>query len=226
MDGLGIPHFGAFVAAGLLLNLTPGPDLLYACTRGAAQGRRAAWAAAFGTATGGLIQVALALLGVSALLAASPAAFGLLRVAGAVWLVWLGFRMLAARGSADPSLGGAGPAGAQARPLPAIWREAIAIAVLNPKTTLFFLAFVPQFIAADAAHPALAFALLGGVFVLNGTLVTGTLAALAATAAGSLRTAPANTRWRRGVDALARLLPRALGALFVALGVRLALSSH
>jgi threonine/homoserine/homoserine lactone efflux protein len=207
MDALGIVHVGAFLAAGLLLNLTPGPDLLYASTQAGSHGARAGWIAALGIGAGGLVHVALGALGVSALLAASAGAFATLKLAGAAWLAWVGARMLLAR--RPPS---APPRGASAQGA--------------AKVALFFLAFVPQFIDPASPSPALAFVLLGMLFVVNGTLVTGVLGTMAAAAAASLRAGPADRGWRRVAAPLASLLPRAVGAVLLGLGLRLTLAER
>ncbi len=257
MDALGIVHVGAFVAAGLLLNLTPGPDLLYASTQAGAHGSRAGWIAALGIGAGGLVHVALGALGVSALIAASAGAFAVLKLAGAAWLAWIGARMLFAPRSPSTRPAGAaaapgtepggaaltpaaGPATAPptarpaadgtssrpARPAAAILREAVLVAVLNPKVALFFLAFVPQFIDPASPRPAIAFVLLGALFVVNGTLVTGAVGTMAAAAAASLRAGPADRGWRRVARPLAALLPRAVGAALLGIGLRLAVAER
>jgi threonine/homoserine/homoserine lactone efflux protein len=226
MEDLGIRHFGAFVAAGVLLNLTPGPDLLYAITRAGAQGSRAGWAAALGTSTGCLVHVALGALGIAALLATSASAFLLLKLAGAAWLAWLGLRMLLAPAPAPaPDTVAQGTEGRAAQPLglAAVFREAALINILNPKVALFFLAFVPQFVSPQAAQPGLAFAALGAVFVFNGTLVTGAVGMAAAATADRLRARDGSPSWSRAVAYTGTWMPRAIGALFVALGLKLAL---
>lgn len=222
MEELGIRHFGAFVVAGVLLNLTPGPDLLYAIARAGAQGPRAGWAAALGTSAGCLVHVALGALGVAALLAASASAFALLKLAGAAWLAWLGLRMLFAPApdAATPATDGVA---ARQRGLADVFREAALINVLNPKVALFFLAFVPQFVAPQASRPGVAFAMLGAVFVFNGTLLTGAVGMAAAAAAARLRARAGSPSWSRAVGRAGAWLPRAIGALFVALGLKLAL---
>lgn len=271
LDALGILHLGAFVAAGLALNVTPGPDLLYASTQAARHGTRAGWIAALGIGCGCAVHVALGALGVTALVAASPAAFGALKLAGAAWLAWLGLRMLLAPrepapvpAAAAPAAASAPAAAAPAAAAPAaaasaaaapassavaasapaasapaapalaapaaprepfraaaVWRDGFAVNVLNPKVGLFFVAFVPQFVDPAGAHPSLAFALLGAVFIANGTLVTGALAAIAA--AGGRRLRAGGGAASRTLAVAARLLPRAIGAAFVGLGLRLAL---
>jgi threonine/homoserine/homoserine lactone efflux protein len=230
MESLGILHLGAFVLAGLLLNLTPGPDLVYTSTQAGQQGTRAGWVAALGIGAGGLVHVTLGALGVSALLATSAAAFTALKLLGATWLVWLGVRMLVAL-DARPSDAAAGDAAsvrpaAAPRPSAAIFREAILVSVLNPKVALFFLAFVPQFIDPSSPRPALAFIALGALFVANGTLVTGAVGTLAAAAAASFRSHPADRGWGRCAAIATRWLPRAIGAAFVGLGLRLALAER
>lgn len=227
IEALGIQHFGAFVLAGLLLNVTPGPDLLYTAASAARGGARAGWSAALGIGAGGLVHVALGAIGVSALLAASPAAFVALKLAGAAWLVWLGIGLLRMppASAAPPDRAAAGPP----RPLRAVLREGLLVSALNPKVALFFVAFVPQFIAPDAARPALAFGLLGAVFLINGTLVTGLAGTLAAAAAARLaarRAAGPARGTTRVLVGLAALLPRAVGAAFVALGLRLAFATR
>jgi len=154
-------------------------------------------------------------------LVASAGAFATLKLAGAVWLAWVGARMLLAR--RPPS---APPRGASAPGAAAILREAVLVAALNPKVALFFLAFVPQFIDPASPSPALAFVLLGMLFVVSGTLVTGVLGTMAAAAAASLRAGPADRGWRRVAAPLASLLPRAVGAVLLGLGLRLTLAER
>lgn len=218
MTELGVQHLGAFVVAGLLLNATPGPDLLYTASAAARGGRAAGWVAALGVSTGCLVHVGLGALGVTALLAASPGALGALKLAGAAWLAWLGWRMLRAQAPAVRDDADAGDR--HARPLAAVFRDAVLINLLNPKVALFVVAFVPQFIAPGAPHPGLAFVALGLLFVANGTLVTGVLGTLAAAAAHRVRAGG-------GLGArAARWLPRAVGAALIALGARLALDGR
>lgn len=207
MDGLaGIHDLPLFAAAGLLLNLTPGADMALVSARSAAQGWRAGAAAALGVGTGGLLHTLAAALGLSALLAGSATAFTVLKLAGAAYLVALGLAMLRpprrAAAAAPP------PA-----PLRRIFMQGLLTNALNPKVALFFLAFVPQFIAADAPHKALAFVLLGLVFNINGTLVNLAIAAAVATLRRRLGPPGRAGRW----------FARGVGALFIALGLRLAL---
>lgn len=207
---LGIHDFGLFVASGLLLNVTPGPDTAYIVGRGLQFGWRGGAAAALGVGTGCLVHVAAAAAGLSALLMASTLAFGVLKLVGAAYLIWLGMRMLLA-GPADFT---ASTGAAPVLSLPAVFRQGVLTNVLNPKVALFFLAFLPQFVAADAPNKALAFLVLGLIFVVNGTLYCLALAAFAARAADRLRRSGTVLQW----------INRGLGALFVALGIRVALA--
>jgi threonine/homoserine/homoserine lactone efflux protein len=210
LAALGIHDLPLFVAAGLLLNLTPGADLLYVAGNAASGGRRAGMLAALGIGAGCLFHVTLAALGLSALLAASDVAFTVVKWAGAAYLVWMGIGML--RSGAGPS------APAAIDPKRVFWRGVLTNA-LNPKVALFFLAFLPQFITPHSAHQALAFGLLGLVFTVNGTLVTLVLAWLAGAA---------RERWAGSARAgrLGLWLQRAAGAMFVALGVKLAVGGR
>ncbi len=221
---LGIHDLPLFIVSGLLLNIAPGPDSLLIMTRSATQGWRAGSAAALGIGAGTCVHVLAAALGLSALLAASNWAFTLVKWVGAAYLVWIGLQMLLARrrpagGEPQPSPGGTAPDpgnSASALPLRKIFAQGFLTNVLNPKVALFFLAFVPQFIAPDAPHKALAFIALGAIFNVNGMLWCHFLA---------LSTALASRRLRLG-GALAQWLNRAIGALFLSFGLKLALSSE
>lgn len=211
-----------FIATGLLLNLTPGPDVLFIVANAVRAGLRAGIAAGLGISAGCLVHVAAAALGVSALLAASSTAFALLKWVGALYLVWVGLQMLRAAlrsnatkiiaSGADSAL-----AGGQKDPnLPwsAVFRRGFLTNVLNPKVALFFLAFVPQFIAPGTARPGVVFLTLGLLFTLNGLLVCVGWALAAAWAA---RRAGAIARTLRWLDGVA-------GGLFIGFGIRLALT--
>ncbi|MFN3809652.1 MAG: LysE family translocator [Roseateles asaccharophilus] len=215
---LGIHDIPLFIVSGLLLNIAPGPDSILIMTRSATQGWRAGSAAALGIGAGTCVHVLAAALGLSALLAASSWAFTLLKWMGAAYLVWIGLQMLLARrrrgGEAASTSGEA--AASVALPLRKIFVQGFLSNVLNPKVALFFLAFVPQFIAPDAPHKALAFIVLGAIFNFNGMLWCHFLA---------LSTAFASARLRVG-GALAQWLNRAIGALFLSFGLKLALSER
>lgn len=202
-----------FVGAALLLNLTPGPDMLFVAGTAASRGRRAGLLAALGVGAGCLFHTVLAAVGLSALLAASDLAFTAVKWAGAAYLVWTGLTMLRAR--RDTS----GPSSERpARSGNPFWQGALTNA-LNPKVALFFLAFLPQFIDASAPGQAGALVVLGTLFNLGGTGVNLVVALLASRAAAGLAS-------RGGAGRIGHWLQRAAGAMFVGLGLKLALSSR
>jgi RhtB (resistance to homoserine/threonine) family protein len=206
---LGVQHFWLFVASGLLLNVTPGQDTLYIVTRSVAQGRRAGLWSVLGISTGSVVHTLAAAFGLSAILATSASAFIVVKFAGAAYLIYLGVKMLFERpASAAASVETA----LQHEPAWAIYRAAVLTNVLNPKVALFFLAFLPQFVAPDAPSRVAPFLFLGAVFVFNGTLWCLVLVIAASALSGRLR---------RNASG-ARRLRQATGAVFVALGARLA----
>lgn len=200
-----------FMAAALLLNLTPGADMLFVAGTGAAQGRRAGILAALGVGVGCLLHMALATIGLSALLVTSAWAFELVKWVGAAYLVWLGIGLLRRAGPASA------PAAASVAPRRVFWQGVLTNA-LNPKVALFFLAFLPQFIVPDAPGQAMAFLVLGALFDASGTAVNVGVALLAS---GMSRRWSAQAGGRAG-----RWLQRAAGVMFVGLGVKLAISSR
>ncbi len=157
-------EFAFFVAAALVVALTPGPGIFYVAARTIAGGRAEGLASTFGTGLGGLVHVLAGALGVSALVLASAEAFALLKFAGAVYLVWLGIKTVREAGVAAEGPVAATGAG---RAL----REGIVVEALNPKTAAFFLAFLPQFVDPAAGGVAAQFALLGCISVLLNTAV-------------------------------------------------------
>ncbi|MDY0743653.1 LysE family translocator [Paucibacter sp. R3-3] len=208
---LGIHDLGLFIVSGLLLNIAPGPDSILIMTRSATQGWRAGCAAALGIGAGTCVHVLAAALGLSALLAGSAMAFTVVKWIGAAYLVYIGLAMLLARRGTDA----AAPVQTIASlPLRKVFAQGFLTNVLNPKVALFFLAFVPQFIAPDAPHKALAFLALGAIFNLNGMLWCNGLAVFTALASRRLNLGGAVSRW----------LNRGIGALFLSFGVKLALS--
>ena len=207
---LGIQDFWLFIISGLLLNVTPGPDTAYIVGRSVQIGWRGGAAAALGIGTGCLVHVFGAAIGLSALLAASSAAFTLVKWAGAAYLCFMGVKMLLS--PAPAPRGDEAPAGGAIPLRQVFWQGALTNA-LNPKVALFFLAFLPQFVALDSPHRSAAFLLLGLIFICNGTLWCLGVAAFAARAAGRVRRSDQALRW----------INRALGGLFVYLGVRMAM---
>jgi threonine/homoserine/homoserine lactone efflux protein len=203
-----------FIAAGLLLNLTPGADIAYTVSRAASQGVRAGVVAACGIGAGCLFHVALATLGISAAIAASPLAFSVLKLLGAGYLAWLGAGLLlAARRTLGAGRTAAGPVAPRApQSLRRVFRDGLLINATNPKVALFFIAFLPQFVRADAAGQTAALWLLGLVFTVNGTLVNSAIGVAAALAAQRLQASHRVGAWLQG----------ALGLGFIGLALRLA----
>ena len=205
------PQLLLFIVAGWLLNLTPGPDVLYIVSNSLRGGVRAGMVAALGIFAGCFVHVAIATVGLGALLAASAMAFTVVKFVGAAYLLWMGVRLLRA------STPGWTPEAAPAEPdLRRVFRRGFLTNVLNPKVALFFLAFLPQFIAPDASHKTLAFLALGMLFSFNALPVTLGYAWLAAWAANRVQLVRRAMHW----------LDRAAGVLFIGFGLKLALTDH
>ena len=211
------PQALAFALMVLVLNATPGVDLLLTASRTLQAGPRAGVAAALGITLGCGVHAALAAFGLAALLALHAQALRAVQWAGALYLLWLGAGLLHAawrdRGGAGLNAGG-DPV--PARPWTSDLRTGLVTNLLNPKVVFFFLSFLPQFVPAGAAHPTLAMALLGAWFLVQSLVFllafVGLLALAARCAPGAGRAAP---RLRRGLQALG-------GLLFMGLAVRLA----
>ncbi|MBP1206147.1 threonine/homoserine/homoserine lactone efflux protein [Duganella sp. 1411] len=214
----GIHDLTLFIISGLLLNIMPGPDSLLIMTRSATQGWRAGSAAALGIGAGTMVHIFAAALGLSALLSTSAAAFTVVKWVGAAYIVYVGIGMLRAklRGEADAGADDATAAATTRLPYRKIFFQGFLTNVLNPKVALFFLAFVPQFIAADSTSKPLAFIILGCIFNFNGMLWCNGLAVFTAFASARLKVKPLVALW----------LNRVTGGLFLALGLRLALAEQ
>ena len=165
-------HFLLFLGAAAVLAITPGPGIFYVLARTVAGGRREGMQSAVGTFFGGLFHVFAAALGVSAILAASAVAFHTVKYAGAAYLVWLGIRMIRTRNMEMPT--------EAAAPAQGSFRQGILTEALNPKTALFFLSFIPQFIAAGRGHAFLQFIVLGATSVFLNTVADVVVVFLAA----------------------------------------------
>ncbi|HLM27558.1 MAG TPA: LysE family translocator [Thermoleophilaceae bacterium] len=193
-----------FALASLALIVFPGPSVLYILARSFEGGRRAGLVSMLGVEAGGLVHVAAATLGLSALLASSAVAFGLVKYAGAAYLVWLGFSRLRSREA--PEL----PPAPHGR----LFRQGVFVNVLNPKTALFFLAFLPQFVDPGAGSASLQAAVLGLVFVGIAVVSDGLYALVGGSVAERIRRSPA----------VRRRLDRASGAVLIGLGAVAALT--
>ena len=208
---LGIHGFWLFIVSGLLLNIAPGPDTAYIVGRSVQMGWRGGVAAALGIGTGCLAHVLAAAIGLSALLVASATAFTAVKWLGAAYLCYVGLTMLLSRpGNSDAAT----QRNQEVVPLSRVFWQGALTNVLNPKVAMFFLAFLPQFVDADAPHKPLAFLALGLIFVFNGTLWCLAVAVMAARAAGRVRSSHGAIAW----------INRSLGALFIYLGARIAFS--
>jgi RhtB (resistance to homoserine/threonine) family protein len=209
----GIHDLPLFILSGLLLNIMPGPDTLLIMSRSATQGWRGGSAAALGIGTGTLVHVSAAAIGLSALLTASATAFSVIKWVGAAYIIYIGLSMLRQQKSAAQAPGATVLA---ALPFRKIYLQGFLTNLLNPKVALFFLAFVPQFISADAPSKALAFVVLGVIFDINGMLWCHFVAFSTAYASARVKINPAVSLW----------LNRITGGLLVGLGVKLALSKQ
>ena len=202
-----MPEISLFIVASALLAIAPGPDVIYVLTRGIAQGPKAGIAAALGFATGCIFHTLLAALGIAALIRSSELAFDAVRYAGAAYLVWIGIQALRHRSAF--SIGQAG----EAKALAAIYRQSVIGNILNPKVTLFFLAFLPQFVDTQAGHVALQMALLGLIFMAETIVIFGAIAVFSGWIGA----------WVRRKPAIGARLNVFAGLTFIALGIRVAL---
>jgi threonine/homoserine/homoserine lactone efflux protein len=218
MQELGIHSLWLFILAGWALNITPGPDVFFQITQALKGGLRAGIAAMLGILAGCLVHVAAASLGVSALIAASSTAFTLLKWLGAAYLVYVGVQMLLAKPAPNAmnsealyvdSITVIGLKHLKSIFIQGFWTNA-----LNPKVALFFLAFLPQFISPQATQPALAFAALGLLFILNSVPINLGYVLLAAWVSQRMGSLQRGMLW----------LERAAGVMFIGFGVKLALS--
>jgi threonine/homoserine/homoserine lactone efflux protein len=194
----------AFALTALVILLIPGPAVLYIVSQSVEHGRRAGLAATLGVHTGTLVHIAAAALGLSAILVSSSLAFGAVRLVGAAYLIYLGVRTLLDRTSRE-----ALDAAPRERRLGRIYRQGALVNVTNPKTALFFLAFLPQFVDPHGAALPGQIVVLGLVFALLGLVTDGAYGLLAGTAAG----------WVRGRSAVRSVQRWVTGCIFIGLGV-------
>ncbi|POR56468.1 RhtB (resistance to homoserine/threonine) family protein [Paraburkholderia eburnea] len=209
---LGITHFGFFLVAVFLLNVTPGPDTAYIVGRSVAQGRSAGLVSALGISAGCCVHALACAFGLTALLAASATAFTVIKLVGACYLVYLGVRLIFAKQTETA------PAAApvQPRPLRQLFLSGFWTNVLNPKVVLFFVSFFPQFVTVTSPHKILAFLALGAVFVLMSTVWNSFIAWIAGSVTQRFSGKPGIKKW----------LDRTVGSAFVGLGVKLATSTR
>lgn len=201
-----IENLGVFLLAAISMNMTPGPDTLYVLARSVGQGRRAGVVSVFGGSTGRLVHTFATALGLSALLVSSPRAYAVVKLLGAVYLVYLGVRMLL-RGDVGQERVEAG-----GQSLKRIYAQGLATNVLNPAVAAFFISFLPQFVNPERGSVAAQVVFLGALFTTTATLWSLTVALLAGTFGNFLATHPRFARAQRWLT----------GGILVALGARLA----
>lgn len=202
-----MPDIFLFLIAAVTLTLAPGPDNIYVLMRAIAQGRAAGLTAAAGFCSGLLVHTLLAVLGFAAIIKAYPTAYHALRYAGAAYLVYLGIRMLRAAVNISPQ------AKTALATLPRIYWQSVIANILNPKVTLFFIAFLPQFVNVDAGHVDAQMLLLAVVFILQALLIFSAIAFFSGIVGAYFQRRTHAASW----------LNRLAGCAFVGLGIRIAL---
>ncbi|MDR5829953.1 LysE family translocator [Caballeronia sp. LP006] len=212
---LGITGFAFFLVAVFLLNVTPGPDTAYIVGRSVAQGRGAGIVSALGISAGCIVHTLACAFGLTAILAASATAFTVVKIAGAIYLIYLGVRLILAKHDKAVDAHAARTI-AQAAPksLHQLFAQGFVTNVLNPKVVLFFVSFFPQFVAADSQHKTLAFLTLGLVFIAMSTVWNSFVAWIAGSVTERFSGKPGMKKW----------LDRGVGTAFVGLGLKLATS--
>jgi threonine/homoserine/homoserine lactone efflux protein len=199
-----------FLVAAVLLAVTPGPAVLYIVTRSVTQGKGAGLASCLGVAVGGVAHVLAATFGLSALLASSAPAFSVVKYAGAAYLAWLGYRKLTQAPALDPE------APTEKHSRVRVFHEGVLVNVLNPKTALFFLAFLPQFVVPSRGGLTLQFAFLGSLFIVVALCTDTAWCLLAGTIGGWLKRNPRFASSERYVA----------GSVYLGLGFATALSGN
>lgn len=206
----GITNFEAFILAGIILNLTPGADTMYILGRSISQGKKAGTLSALGIATGALIHCVFAALGLSVILAKSALAFEIVKYVGAAYLIYLGIKMLITKKDENFEL----KENNKQINYRKVYFSGILTNVLNPKVALFFLAFLPQFINPKYSQSFLPFLILGLTFVTTGTIWCLTLAMFSSKLSNTIRKNYKIKKW----------LDKTTGGIFIALGIKLALT--
>ena len=202
-----MPNFFLFLLASLAITIAPGPDNLQVLARGISQGRAAGVAAAAGFAAGVIFHTTLAALGIAAVIKSSPLAFEIIKVAGALYLIWIGFRALRSQGL------GTAQAGAPLKLRTVFWQSVLGN-MMNPKVTLFFIVFLPQFVDTASGRSAmLQMFMLGAVFMVQAFVVFSAFGLGAAGIGAWLKRRPRVGVW----------LDRLAGLTFIVLGLRVAL---
>jgi len=207
----GAANLGLFISAAVVLLVVPGPAVLYIFARSVEQGRLAGFISILGIHTGTLVHVVAAAVGLSAILASSALAFSVVKYAGAAYLIWLGLRKIfgpVETPDADIAL--------KRHSYRRLFRDGFIVNLLNPKTALFFLAFLPQFVEVDRGHVAMQIAFLGLLFTLLGFMTDGCYALAAGTAGHWLKRSRGYLKFERYVS----------GVLFIGLGLTAAFAGN
>lgn len=210
----GIENYLGFILAAILLNLTPGTDSMYIITRSVSQGRQAGFYSVLGITSGILVHTLFAALGLSLLLTQSPIAFTIVKYVGAIYLCYLGFKMLTSKPKASVAAGlDADKKLVNSKSLNhgLIYKQGVLTNVFNPKVALFFLAFFPQFIDASYAYSTLSFLVLGLTFATTGLIWCLCLSLLASKFSENLRKNPF----------IEVILNKISGVVFIGLGIKL-----
>ena len=206
---MAIEHFWVFALAALLLNLTPGNDMLYVAARSTSQGIKAGIISSLGIMAGCMVHILAAVIGLSAIIAQSALAFNIIKYVGAAYLVYLGIRSIISQKKTFEVKNKM-----QQQSYTRIFWQGVITNVLNPKVALFFLAFLPQFINVESKHTALQILFLGTWFNVGGTLVNIMVAILFGKIGTWLSHSPRFIQWQE----------RITGAMLIALGIKVALS--
>lgn len=208
---ISLNDFLLFAFASLVLNITPGNDMLYVATRSTSQGIRAGIVSALGIAGGCIAHLVAAVVGLSAIIANSAIAFDIIKYIGAAYLVYLGIRSFLSKQNTFNI-----KSAVQKKSLPKLFWQGVLTNMLNPKVALFFLAFLPQFIHPEKGNTALQILLLGLWFNFSGTIVNSTVALLFGKFGNWLADKHAFIKWQNKIT----------GLLLVGLGIKVALSSR
>src|SRR5215213_8415294 len=198
--------FSFFVAAALVLLIVPGPSVLYIVARSVEGGRKAGLVSVLGVQTGALVHIAFAALGISAILASSALAFSVVKWLGAAYLVWLGLRRIFGREEAED-------VAVEPERLSRVFSQGVVVNTFNPKTALFFLALLPQFVDLSRSAAWIQILLLGATFVALALCSDGLYALLSGTASGWLQRKVKGTAFRRGQRFFSGGVLIALGAV-------------
>ena len=201
-------NLSIFLLAALILLLTPGPAVLYIVARSLDQGRLAGFVSVLSIEVGNFVHVLAAALGLSAILVSSALAFSIVKYLGAAYLIYLGLRRLLTRESPHQ------PTTFQQKSLRRIFRQGVLVAILNPKTALFFFAFLPQFVDSSRGSATLQLLTLGCLFVLMAIVTDGLYSLLAGTTG----------QWLKGTHSFLRVERYVVGSIYIGLGVTAALT--